>query len=195
MQFLLLADQLKNVERRTFVSDASRHENSAEHSWHLALAVLLFADYAREKNIDIARALQMALVHDLVEIEAGDTYVYDAVASATQEMREQEAAHQVFGTLPDPQNAQFRAWWDEFEALQSPEARFVRALDRMLPLFLNFVTQGTAWVDHQIRTDQVRDLNLPAMEAVPELREYCVELIAEAEKRGFLRPAPGPEAE
>lgn len=189
-----MADRLKNVERRTFVSDASRHENSAEHSWHLALAVLLFADYARDQNIDIARALQLALVHDLVEIEAGDTYVYDAAASATQTMREQEAAHVVFGVLPDAQGAQFRSWWDEFEDLKTPEARFVRALDRMLPLFLNFVTQGTAWVEHQIRADQVRELNLPAMEEVPELREYCEGLIKEAEKRGFLRPAENSDA-
>ena len=182
-----MADRLKKVERRTLVCDGSRHENSAEHSWHLGLAVLLFADYAREQNLDLARALQLALVHDLVEIEAGDTYVYDAAASATQTEREQNAAAQVFGVLPRAQAAQFRAWWDEFEALQTPEARFVRALDRMLPLLLNFATDGAAWREHQIQTEQVRALNLPAMEAVPQLQEYCAGLIQDAENRGFLR--------
>lgn len=186
LQFLLLTDRLKSVERRTLLSDASRHENSAEHSWHLALAVTLFSDLAREK-IDVAHAVQLALLHDVVEIEAGDTYVYDVAANQTQAAREQKAADEIFGVLPAAQNADFRALWEEFEAHETPEARFVRALDRMLPLLFNFATDGRAWRNHGIQTEQVRALNLPLLEVVPELRQYCVLLIEEAERRGFLR--------
>ena len=191
MQFLLVSDQLKNVERRTFISDGSRHENSAEHSWHLALAVMLFAPLARDKNLDVGHAIQLALVHDLVEIGAGDTYVYDAAGRETQAAREMEAADEIFGMLPNAQGAEFRAKWDEFEELQTPEAQFVRALDRMLPLVLNFVTGGKAWVEHQINVEQVRALNLPALEAAPALKEYFEALIEDAQRRGFLRDAAG----
>ena len=190
LQFLLTADQLKTVERRTFVSDGSRHENSAEHSWHLALAVMLFAPLARDQNLDVGRAIQLALVHDLVEIGAGDTYVYDTAGRETQAAREIEAANEIFGMLPETQGAEFRAKWDEFEELQTPEAQFVRALDRMLPLVLNFVTGGKAWVEHGINVEQVRALNLPALEAAPALKQYFEMLIEDAQTRGFLRAAP-----
>lgn len=182
----MLVDRLKTVERRTLISDASRRENSAEHSGHLALAVLLFSDLAREK-IDVARAIQLALLHDLVEIEAGDTYVYDATASQSQAAREQVAADEIFGVLPAAQGDEFRALWEEFEELKSSEARFVRALDRILPITLNSVTDGKAWREHDIQTEQVRALNLPVLQATPELHEYCVMLLEEAENCGFLQ--------
>ncbi len=187
LNFIIAADALKNVERRTFVSDGSRHENSAEHSWHLAVAVLLFEPLARERNLNLQRALEMALLHDLPEIGAGDTYVYDNAGRETQAAREQQAADEIFGSLPKNQNAQFRARWDEFEELKSPEARFVRGLDRLLPILLNFTTNGKAWKDHGIRAEQVRELNLPALEAAPELQAYCETLIQDAARLGFLR--------
>lgn len=187
LNFIIAADALKNVERRTFVSDGSRHENSAEHSWHLALAVLLFEPLARERNLNLQRALELALLHDLPEIGAGDTYVYDNVGRETQAAREQQAADEIFGLLPDKLNAQFRARWDEFEELKTPEAQFVRGLDRLLPILLNFTTNGKAWKDHGIRADQVRALNLPALEGAPELQAYCETLIEDAARLGFLR--------
>ena len=187
LDFIVAADALRLVERRTFLADGSRHENSAEHSWHLALAVLLFEPIARERGLNLQRALEMALLHDLVEIGEGDTYVYDTAGRETQEAREQEAADEIFGLLPAEQNAGFRARWDEFEALQSDEARFVRGLDRMLPLLLNFVTSGRAWKEHGINTRQVRELNLPALEAAPALQAYCETLIEDAGRLGFLR--------
>ncbi len=187
LKFIIAADALKNIERRTFVSDGSRHENSAEHSWHLAVAVLLFEPLARERNLDLQRALELALLHDLPEIGAGDTYVYDNAGRETQEAREQQAADEIFGLLPADQNAQFRARWDEFESLQTPEAKFVRGLDRLLPILLNFTTGGRAWKEHSIRTDQVRELNLPALESAPALRTYCETLIEDAARLGFLQ--------
>ncbi len=190
LHFIIAADALRNVERRTYLADGSRHENSAEHSWHLALAVLLFEPIARERGLNIGRAIEMALLHDLVEIGAGDTYVYDTAGRETQEAREREAADEIFGLLPDKQNAEFRARWDEFEELQTPEAQFVRGLDRMLPLLLNFATSGKAWISHGINTRQVRQLNLPALEGAPELQRYCETLIEDAARLGFLRVEP-----
>lgn len=187
LDFILAADALRLVERRTFIGDGSRHENSAEHSWHLAVAVLLFEPLARERHLNLQRALEMALLHDLPEIGAGDTYVYDSAGRESQIEREQQAADEIFGKLPADQNAQFRARWDEFEALQTPEARFVRGLDRLLPILLNFATSGRAWKEHEIRAEQVRALNLPALETSPALQAYCEELIADAARLGFLR--------
>ena len=187
LRFIIAADALKNVERRTLISDGSRHENSAEHSWHLALAVLLFEPLARQRNLNLQRALELALLHDLVEIGAGDTYVYDDAGRESQAAREQLAADEIFGLLPANQNAEFRAKWEEFENLQTPEAQFVRALDRLLPILLNFTTNGKAWKEHGISAQQVRALNLPVLEAAPALRDYCETLIRDAARLGFLQ--------
>ena len=187
LDFILAADALRRVERRTWIGDGSRHENSAEHSWHLALAVLLFAPLARERNLNVQRALELALLHDLPEIGAGDTYVYDDAGRESQAQREQIAAAAIFGQLPNAQNAEFRARWDEFEALQTAEAQFVRGLDRLLPILLNFTTGGRAWKQHDISAQQVRELNLPVLEAAPALRDYCETLIQDAARLGFLR--------
>ncbi len=187
LDFILAADALRRVERRTYIGDGSRHENSAEHSWHLALAVLLFEPLARQRNLNLQRMLEIALLHDLPEIGAGDTYVYDQAGRESQTQREQIAADEIFGVLPDGQNAQFRARWDEFENLSSPEAQFVRGLDRLLPILLNFSTSGRAWLHHGISAQQVRELNLPVLDAAPALREYCEILIEDAARLGFLR--------
>ena len=191
LDFILAADALRRVERRTLIGDGSRHENSAEHSWHLALAVLLFEPLARERNLDLQRMLEMALLHDLPEIGAGDTYVYDNVGRESQAAREQQAADELFGQLPDAQNAQFRACWDEFEALETAEARFVRGLDRLLPILLNYATSGRAWLHHGVSADQVRELNLPALADAPALQAYCEDLITDAARLGFLRVDDG----
>ncbi len=190
LDFIIAADALRRVERRTYIGDGSRHENSAEHSWHLALAVLLFEPLARERDLNLQRMLELALLHDLPEIGAGDTYVYDPIGRESQAAREQEAADEIFGKLPDAQNAQFRARWDEFEELQTAEAKFVRGLDRLLPILLNYATNGRAWLHHGVRADQVRELNLPALSEAPALQIYCEKLIQDATRLGFLRDEP-----
>ena len=186
LEFLLAADALKAVERRSFLRDGSRRENSAEHSWHLALGLLIFEEYAREQNLDLFRALQMAIVHDLVEIGAGDTFVYDLDAQKTKIEREQLAANELFALLPDDQNQKFHALWNEFEAKQTPESKFAGVLDRLLPILLNFSTRGKSWRAANVSAEQVRALNFPELEAAPELRGYVEALIDEAQTRGFF---------
>jgi putative hydrolases of HD superfamily len=187
LNFLMLADQLKNVERRTYISDGSRHENSAEHSWHFALGVLLFAEYAREANLDLTRALKLAVLHDLVEIGAGDTFIYDQNGQESRLEREQQAAEALFGVLPDDQKAEFRALWDEFEAKTTPEAQFCAVIDRLCPVLLNFVTDGRAWKAHDVAISQVEKLVLPDFAAAPELSSYVQILLQQAVENGFLK--------
>ncbi len=188
LRFLLEADKLRKIERQTFLSDGSRHENSAEHSWHLALSLLLFFDAARESNVNLERAIQLALVHDLVEIYAGDTFVYaDETAQSERVERERIAAKRLFGELPGEQNREFEELWEEYEAGQTPEARFVAAFDRLCPMLLNFATQGRAWRKHDVSLEQVRERVLPDLEAVPELKAWAELMLEEAVELGFLR--------
>lgn len=180
---MLEADALKTIERRTFLSDNSRHENSAEHSWHLALSVWVLSEFAPPET-DLLGCLKLALVHDLVEIHAGDTYVYDLEALKTQNQREILAAELIFGLLP--QRDEFRALWDEFEAKTTNEARFVGAVDRLLPMILNFQTRGRAWRTGKVRRAQVENLNLPALECAPQLQSFARLLIESAVEKDFL---------
>lgn len=184
LRFLLEADKLRRVERQTFLSDSSRHENSAEHSWHLALALLLFSDAASASNVNLERAVQIALVHDLVEIHAGDTFIYADQSDRVE--REQAAATRLFGMLDDEQNREFRALWEEYEDKQTPEARFVAAFDRLCPMLLNFATQGRAWRAHGVSIHQVRERVLPDLDAIPELKQWASEMLEEAVELGFL---------
>src|SRR6516165_4030198 len=155
IEFLLEADRLKTVARQSRITDGSRHENSAEHSWHLALMALVLAGHA-PPGTDLARVLAMLLVHDLVEIDAGDLFVYaDGAALARQEVAERAAADRIFALLPDPQAAEIRGLWDEFEERRTREARFARALDRLQPMLLNMRTGGGTWVAHGVTLDRV----------------------------------------
>jgi len=185
LRFLLEADKLRRVERQTFLSDGSRHENSAEHSWHLALALLLFSDAARESGVDLERAIQLALLHDLVEIHAGDTFVYAEQEGRVE--RERQGARRLFSELPDEQNEEFQALWEEYEAKQTPEARFVAAFDRLCPMLLNFATDGRAWRAHGVSIEQVRVRVLPDLDALPELRAWANAMLEEAVELGFLK--------
>ena len=187
LKFLLEADKLKTVERQTHLADASRRENSAEHSWHFALALLLFAEYAREENLDSLKILQMAVLHDLVEIDAGDTFVYDQNAQNSRRAREENAANRLFGLLPDDQNQKFRAIWEEFEAKQTPEARFASAIDRFSPVLQNFVTQGKAWRKHGVSVEQVEKVVGTELENAPELANFLRLLVETAGEKGFLK--------
>jgi len=185
LSFLLEADKLRKIERQTFLSDGSRHENSAEHSWHLSLALLLFSDAASASNVNLERAVQIALVHDLVEIHAGDTFIYADQSDRVE--REQAAATKLFGMLDDEQGGEFRALWEEYEAKETGEARFVAAFDRLCPMLLNFATQGRAWKAHGVSIGQVRQRVLPDLESVPELHAWANEMLEEAVELGFLR--------
>jgi len=190
IEFLLEADRLKTVARQSRITDGSRHENSAEHSWHLALMALVLAGHA-PPGTDLARVLAMLLVHDLVEIDAGDLFVYaDGAALARQEVAERAAADRIFALLPDPQAAEIRGLWDEFEERRTREARFARALDRLQPMLLNMRTGGGTWVAHGVTLDRVLAKVELIEDGSPSLGSYARAMIAAAVELGFLKPAP-----
>lgn len=185
LAFLREIDRLKEVERRTWLLSGARHENSAEHSWHLAIMALLLADQANEP-IALARVLPMLLVHDLVEIDAGDTYIYDAPGMAAKAERERAAAERIFGLLPEDQAAWLWSLWTEFEHGDTPEARFARALDRLQPLLHNVYTRGRAWREHGTLAADVYRVNGRMAEGAAPLWEHARRLLDEAVARGDL---------
>ncbi len=186
MEFILEIDKLKHVFRKTLLMDGSRYENDAEHSWHLAVMAVLLREFAVIKDIDIARVVEMVLMHDLVEIDAGDTYCYDVTGNAGKLERERAAANRVFGILPPDQAAWVRGLWDEFEARRTPEARFAAALDRVQPLLHNYYTGGVVWRTHGIDQGQVRERNSHVEQGSAALWEYAERLIRQAVEDGLL---------
>jgi putative hydrolase of HD superfamily len=185
LEFMVEVDALKTVIRRSYLTHDPRRENSAEHSWHLAVAAMLLSEYAAG-DVDLLRVLKMVLIHDLVEIDAGDTYCYDEEAAAHREARERKAADRIFGLLPEDQAAEFRALWEEFEAGRTPEARFGAALDRLQPLLQNFFSEGVSWKEHGIRLDQVMARSRPIGEFSQTLWQAAEEIIRKALRKGYL---------
>jgi len=194
IRFVLEADRLKTVARQSRITDGSRHENSAEHSWHLAVMALALAGHA-PPGTDLGRVLAMLVLHDMVEIDAGDLFLYSGSAAlARQERAERAAADRIFAILPDPQAAELRALWDEFEERRTPEARFARALDRLQPMLLNMRTGGGTWVAHGVSAEQVLSKVELIEDGSASLGGYAREMIATAVQRGFLKTGPPPAA-
>lgn len=183
--FLIEIDQLKSILRHSNLVDLSRQENDAEHSWHLAMFAVVLAEYA-SCRVNESQVLRMLLIHDLVEVYAGDTFVYDSAAAAGQEERERAAAERLFPQLPEDQATALRALWDEFEQRRTPEARFARALDRVQPLLLNFHTQGSTWRPHGVTRADVLHHREIIEDGSPRLWEYIHSLLDEAVRRGYL---------
>ncbi|UXS01219.1 HD domain-containing protein [Agrobacterium tumefaciens] len=188
IRFILEVEKLKTVLRMTPLLDASRRENDAEHTWELALMAVLLAEYADEP-VDLARVVKMILIHDIVEIDAGDTFIYDAKAVTDQEAREIAAADRLFGLLPEDQAAEFRALWDEFEARKTAEARFARAMDRLQPLLHNFFTSGGTWHSAGVTRDMVMERKAVIAGASSRLWTAAQSLIDEGVRREFLAEA------
>jgi len=186
LAFIERLDGLKSVVRRNVLADGSRQENSAEHSWHVALMAWICAEQADEP-VDVDRAIRMLLLHDVVEIEAGDTYVYDVEARRDQAEREQAAALHLFGLLPAEQAAECLALWNEYEARQTPEARYARAIDSLLPLLQTTANGGVFWREHGIRRQQVLDAKRCIADSSSALWELAQSLIEEFHQRGILR--------
>lgn len=186
LNFIVQTDQLKHVLRQTYLIHDQRHENSAEHSWQIALMALTLVEFSLEP-IDILRVIQMLLLHDLVEIDAGDTYCYDAAANQEKSLREEDAAKRIFGLLPDEQAEEYHNLWREFERRSTSEARFAAALDRLMPILHNFYTQGKSWQEHGITVEQVLTRNQHIAEGAPRLWQFVQELIDEAVTRGYLK--------
>jgi putative hydrolase of HD superfamily len=186
IEFILEADKLKKILRRTTILDRSRQENSAEHSWHIALIVLVLSEYAEEDNLDLLQVIKLLLAHDLVEIDAGDTYCYDEIGGQDQKARETKAADRIFGILPSDQAVSFRSLWDEYEARETPESQFANALDRFQPFLHNYFTRGHTWKKHGIRKKQVLARMQPVDEGSHLLWDYISNLIDDAVKKGYL---------
>lgn len=186
IQFILEIDKIKSITRQTYLADGSRKENDAEHSWHLAVMCVLLGEYANSP-VDVLRVMKMVLVHDLVEIDAGDTYAYDEAGAATQHAREEEAARRIFGMLPEDQGAELYGLWQEFEAQESGEAKFAAALDRFQPVLLNHSSGGKSWREHQVRREQVMKRNRITEEGARQLFERLEEIIGEHVERGNIR--------
>lgn len=190
IEFIAECDRLKEVFRQTINTASRRAENDAEHSWHLCLCVIVLAEHANVPTVDLLRVLKMLIVHDLVEIDAGDTFAYDTAAMADQHEREARAADRIFGLLPEDQAREFRALWDEFEAKTTAEARFATALDRFQPMLLNCRTQGASWNRHGVTHDRVVARNRHITEGCTELWRYAERMLAEIVQAGHLPPGP-----
>lgn len=190
LAFLREADKLKSVLRQTRVTfDPARRENSAEHSWHLALYAVALAEHTAP-GVDLLAVLRMVLVHDLVEIDAGDTFLYDEAHAQSQADREVAAATRLFGLLDEPLRGELRAAWDEFEARATPSARFARALDRAQPILQNLYTEGASWRANDVAASQVRAKNGPLVrDGSPELWAHLDALLDDAVRHGWLRDA------
>jgi len=186
IEFMLEIDKLKHILRRTILTNRSREENSAEHSWHIAIAVFLFSEYAQDQNIDWYRVIKILLVHDLVEIDAGDTYCYDHQSRKDQAQREQKAAERIFKILPLDQSRSFRELWDEFENRKTPESKYANALDRFQPFLQNYATKGQIWRKNNITRRQVKDRMQPMFDGAPLLWNLVELLIDDAVQKKYL---------
>jgi len=186
IQFALEADRLKSVIRRTRLVDGSRHENSAEHSWQLGLLAMLMAD-AAPPGVDHARVIRMLLIHDIIEVDAGDTFAFDTSGYLDKADREQAAAARLYGILPGEQGDELRALWEEFEVGESPDARFAVALDRFQPLLLNFYGGGGSWREHGIGRSQVLRRMGPIEHGAPALWPFVLNVIEQACALGWVR--------
>lgn len=186
LNFLLEMDKLKSVFRQTYLADGSRKENDAEHSWHLAMMAFLLAEYANEP-VDVLKTMKMVMLHDVIEIDAGDTYAYDTAGNATKKVRELAAAKRIFALLPDDQAAEFRGLWDEFEAMETMEAKFANTLDKMQPLLLNHASEGKSWIEHGVSFSQVMGRNARTPEGSEALWQYMKTLIEENISKGNIK--------
>jgi len=188
IQFIVEINKLKRVLRQTLLMDESRQENSAEHSWHLAMMAIVLAEYADDSDLDVLHVIKMLLIHDLVEIDAGDTFCYDLQGYQNKAEREAKAATRIFGLLPEEQGAELRVLWEEFEAQETAAARFAGALDRLQPLLHNQQTRGGTWRIHGITYDQVLRRVHPIEAGAPTLWPFVQQVLEECIAAGYLEP-------
>ncbi|MBQ2705943.1 MAG: HD domain-containing protein [Agathobacter sp.] len=174
LDFIREIDKEKQIFRQTYIADATRKENDAEHAWHMAIMAFLFSEYANEE-IDVLRTIRMILIHDVVEIDAGDTYAYDEVGKQSQREREEKAAKRLFGMLPEDQAKDLLDLWEEFEAGETKEARFARTLDNFQPMMLNDATNGIAWEEHEVAVSKILKRNERTPRGSVELWDYAKE--------------------
>lgn len=186
IRFIIEVDKVKNIFRQTYLSDGQRKENDAEHSWHLALSAVLLKEHMKEE-VDLLKVIVMVLIHDLVEIDAGDTYAYDDAGAATKREREVKAADRIFGLLPEDQGKRFRKLWDEFEEYETADAKFAHLLDNFQPLLLNDASGGRSWEEHGVHKSQVcrRNERIPGTSEI--IWEKMLEIMEKHIEQGHLK--------
>ncbi len=188
LSFLMEIDKMKTVLRRTLVADGSKRENDAEHSWHLAMYAMVLYEYAENpQNIDLNRVIRMVLVHDLVEVYAGDTFCYDAKGNEDKEQREREAADKLFALLPKEQGDEYRALWEEFDRMDTPDSCFAASTDRLQPLLNNYVTKGHTWKLGDVTSKDVFKRMEPIKTGAPQLWKVVELIVDDSIKRGYLK--------
>jgi putative hydrolase of HD superfamily len=176
MEFIMEVDKIKTINRQTYITGGVRKENDAEHSWHLALMALLLSEYAND-DIDVLKTMSMVLIHDMVEIDAGDTYAFDSVGAASKEERELKAADRIFNILPKDQAEYFRKLWDEFEEGETMESKFANALDKIQPILLHNLSDGKSWREHKVTLEQILKRNEFTKDGSASLWDYTKEII------------------
>lgn len=186
IEFIKEIDKLKHILRRTVLMDGSRQENDAEHTWHLAMMAMVLLEHTPEPP-NLAKVLNMLLIHDIVEIDAGDTFAYDAAGHEDKQEREMKAAERIFGLLPEDQKQELIALWLEFEQRQSQEAKYAAAIDRIQPLLHNYYTGGLSWRKHGVRSSQVLERISDVADIAPSLYELVTGLIRDAVQKGYLQ--------
>lgn len=192
MEFIVEMDKTKQIVRQTYLADGSRKENDAEHAWHLAMMAYLLREHANEE-IDVAKTMMMVLIHDLVEIDAGDTYAYDEQGNLDKREREVRAADRIFPILPQDQAKELRALWEEFEENETPEARFAHTLDHVQPLLLNHASGGKSWREHEVELDKILKRNEHTKDGSEALWDYAKKLIDRNVELGNIRLVNGRE--
>jgi putative hydrolase of HD superfamily len=190
IRFISEIDKLKAVNRRSYILGGERLENTAEHSWHIIVLAMVLAEYANQP-VDLLRVIEMLAVHDLVEIDAGDTFCYDEEGYLDKAERETQAAERIFGLLPEDQGKAFQALWREFEERSTAESRFANAMDRTMPLLHNYYAQGLPWIEHDIHSDQVDGRVAPIRDGAQTLWEYARTVIEDAIEKGYLTDTDG----
>lgn len=186
IEFIMEIDKLKSIYRRAVILDRSRNENDAEHSWHLAMMAVVLYEHANNKSLDLLRVIKMVLVHDVVEIDAGDTFAYDLEGHKEKYNKEFSAANRLFGILPIDQRDELFNLWIEFEERKTPESQFAAAIDRLAPLLLNYYTEGQTWKKHGVTSDIVMSRNSFIGEGSEDLWNFAQEFIQDAVEKGYL---------
>jgi putative hydrolase of HD superfamily len=188
IEFIVEIDKLKRILRQNVVIGTQKQEDDAEHSWHLAVMAIILSEHAAEKELDILKVVKMVLIHDLVEIDAGDTFCYDEKANQDKAQREQRAAQRLFNILPPDQAREIWELWQEFEGMETAEARFAACLDRIQPLILNYYTQGHTWQKPGVTSEKVLKRNAVLEDNAPLLWEFAQDLIHKSIQKGYLKP-------
>lgn len=184
--FILEMDKMKSIQRQTYIANGSRKENDAEHSWHLGLMAFILEEYANEQ-VDVLRTMKMVMLHDVIEIDAGDTYAYDLTGNETKNVREVAAANRIFHLLPDDQAIEYRALWDEFEAMETMESKFANTLDKVQPVLLNNASGAKSWQEHEVKKSQIMGRNARTPEGSEQIWKYIKSIIDENIKSGNIK--------